>query len=536
MRPDFPAPPMTVAKTTIEKTPRGLRFTLHNVKPTDAVLREVPAKEAFSNLLGTPLEASNFDDDDDAEQQKLLSGTESQPLIMSALRAWANHRPLVISPDAVFLTIVQGLAHHVHLDPDKFRDKLVDHKGKRDLCVVTGSNPVWPEIFEAFCTQLSQHQKGDKMAEWAQPQFSTTGPLERAAFQVAFMDIMKPYHNFVVMCVCGIPSIELTGTPEDWRDLESRLAMLDQFEMDWWTASLKPLCRKFVEASEGHVDLAHWSAIIKHGHTYGTDLVDGWLCQFVPYVLDYVTKEPNRRNPLLDSSKESNGIAPEALPKGVSMVPFRLENTVSGSVSSKEFIAGLAGIRCNKEGALEACMGWALRPRPGLTMALDVLEERGLLEKENVATQKRPGFDSIPSEVIELQDRCSGGARLCTKSGRLCGRIFAKEQQPLTRYVQGKDGKASFQTMPAQDWVSYKTVQALPPKLQQLDHSFSYSGWRGLGEIDGKLFGVKIKHGFGPPNNTVFFFSARDGTDHFSYEEVREKDLGTVMMEVLSRQ
>ena len=49
------------------------------------------------------------------------------------LTAYAEHRPVVISPDMIWCLICQGFTRHINLDPEKYRDRLVFHQGKNTL-------------------------------------------------------------------------------------------------------------------------------------------------------------------------------------------------------------------------------------------------------------------------------------------------------------------------------------------------------------------------------------------------------------------
>jgi hypothetical protein len=49
--------------------------------------------------------------------------------------------------------------------------------------------------------------------------FSTSTQVERMAGRVALLDVYSPYFALWVTFVCGIPSITLTGTVEDWRKI-----------------------------------------------------------------------------------------------------------------------------------------------------------------------------------------------------------------------------------------------------------------------------------------------------------------------------
>src|SRR5215470_9457209 len=69
--------------------------------------------------------------------------------------AFAQHRPLVLSPDAVWLTIAQGVAQHVRLHAETLRHRLVRHDGKKRLTVTCGGamptdRESWRAVVGAF--------------------------------------------------------------------------------------------------------------------------------------------------------------------------------------------------------------------------------------------------------------------------------------------------------------------------------------------------------------------------------------------------
>ena len=57
----------------------------------------------------------------------------SNPLVGAIHLAFSRHLPLTLSPDAIWLTIVQGFTHHVNQFPEALRGRLVTHQGQRDL-------------------------------------------------------------------------------------------------------------------------------------------------------------------------------------------------------------------------------------------------------------------------------------------------------------------------------------------------------------------------------------------------------------------
>src|SRR5690349_4576984 len=63
----------------------------------------------------------------------VVDGDGVHPLLSAVAQAFAQHRPLVLSPDAVWLTIAGGVAQHVRLHAEALRPRLVGHAGKRRL-------------------------------------------------------------------------------------------------------------------------------------------------------------------------------------------------------------------------------------------------------------------------------------------------------------------------------------------------------------------------------------------------------------------
>ena len=55
------------------------------------------------------------------EELRVLSEGAVHPLLAATHLAFAEHRPLVLSPDAVWLTIAQGVAQHVRLHAHELR-------------------------------------------------------------------------------------------------------------------------------------------------------------------------------------------------------------------------------------------------------------------------------------------------------------------------------------------------------------------------------------------------------------------------------
>ena len=173
-------------------------------------------------------------------------------------RAYAKHKSVTLSPDVVWLLISQGFARYVNTHAEELRPRLVSHSGKKELIVNTNDDLFsedadWPKLIGDFTSQIDQYTKGG-IANIITADFSTTGSVERVASQVTLMESVKSYFDYtVIVTVCGIPSITLTGTPEDWQRVLDKTMKLKHYGLDQWIESLEPILKEFVRADRKSV-------------------------------------------------------------------------------------------------------------------------------------------------------------------------------------------------------------------------------------------------------------------------------------------
>src|SRR6185295_5028976 len=175
--------------------------------------------------------------------ENYVDGVAIHPLAAAVHLAFSGHRPIVFTPDILWLTIVQGVAQHVALDPEKWRSLLVPHAGTATIRVTVDDRDyatredLWDQLTEVFRDQL---QKTSLVSDRLTADFSTTGPIERVAQSVVLMDVMAPFYSYEVACICGIPEIRLAGTAEDWELLSRKVEGLPKLDLDWWLGAVKP--------------------------------------------------------------------------------------------------------------------------------------------------------------------------------------------------------------------------------------------------------------------------------------------------------
>ena len=215
------------------------------------------------------------------------------------VQAYADHHPLVLSPDIVWLIISQGFSRYVNAHAEEMRDLLVFHEGKMEL-VVNSNNDIlspsgdWERLLNDFSTSISRNTKGE-LADLMIADFTTTGITERIASQVSLMDVVKKYFIYTnISAGCGIPSITLEGTPDDWQKVLDKVRSLKKYKLEKWASDLEDILMEFVKASKGKANKKFWKNIVKKRRvdqmksekgclpSINSTYLDGWFLKFFP--------------------------------------------------------------------------------------------------------------------------------------------------------------------------------------------------------------------------------------------------------------
>jgi hypothetical protein len=362
-------------------------FKVDEVVPAETRAPTVPLRELVGAhaFLGVDPELS------------VLAERTMHPLLGAVHHAFVDHRPLVLSPDAVWLTIAQGVAQHVRLNAEELRPRLVAHAGKQTLVVTRLSPPSsateWAEIISGFRAELAR-VVGEGRARLLTCDFSTTGDAERIASEVVLMDVLSSYYDYVVSIVCGIPRITLLGTVDDWQKIRARVDVIAELDLEDWARSLQHIADQLVAAAAGHPDTAFFQGIYKPRSAYGWDRVTGWIARLYPYIQSD-TGDYSRKNPLLalsfdheepetDGYYAGDGIRSCDTPPGASRVLVRMNVGRATEYISVE--GGLLAVEQTTEGELVPRAGFLVREAHEATAS--VVER---LRNEHGAPPGKPG-------------------------------------------------------------------------------------------------------------------------------------------------
>lgn len=288
---------------------------------------------------------------------------QQDPFFQMMGRAYGCHRPVILSPDVIWLLICQGFNRYIRENAEKLRHLFVDHE---DVAIITvdsvyydPDNADWDRIVQKFAEEISKSTKADLSAVIT-ADFTTTGTVEKVASQITLMDTVKPYFDYVYGgYICGIPSITLKGTPEDWKKVYLKAKKLAKYGVNAWIRKLSYVLKEFVSAAEGNPRKTFWKSIVKryrpqelqrrHCGYFGGKLssMDGWILRLFPEGQSCQIQ----RKVLFDST----------MPPEIVSVPIKFQVSDGKNIIEQynmDLYSGIVGLSEDDNLALEAKVGW----------------------------------------------------------------------------------------------------------------------------------------------------------------------------------
>lgn len=341
-----------------------IKIICKDVKLAKEPLSEVTYVKAIENRIGGKFEACEF-----SLRKEPIVSTEIHPFVETLYIAYADHRPISISPDMIWLLICQGFSNHVNNNVEELRKKFVKFDGKKKLIIQTqpisqefekgSKKSPWPLAFPVMSDSISKYVKSDIHNIYVQS-FSTTTPAEKAAYEVALLDGMSGYFEYEYSTMCGIPIINIEGTTSDWLKIKKGIQSFRGYKIDNWINSLEPIIQQFVDASENKIDTAFWSNIFKRKNESGGPYISGWIIKFFPYLND---NNKMYKNPYIDKEPEQfEGLLTNQFNTGLSKADFIWN--YYGTDYEMEFLAGFIGIKQDQKTlTLRPEIGWLVKDK-----------------------------------------------------------------------------------------------------------------------------------------------------------------------------
>jgi hypothetical protein len=311
--------------------------------------------------------------------ESLVDGPVVPAFVLAAHVAFSEHRPLVLSPDDVWFTVLQGVAAHVALHAAELRDRFVSHEGqllleirRDDLAPAADPPGDWATVPSELAAQALA--RSGPAVRALRVDLSTTDRYARVAMDVALLEALQSYFTYSVSSLCGIPSVTLLGEPADWATLVERVGALEGLGLDAWLEPLREVLVEMHRAASGRVDRAFWKALYKPEWFSGGDLVVGWVNVLFPYardgstlrdVADFLPRNLPACADVAASWIPDSGqmpLKPSEFPASLARAPFTWK--LLGAVRAMELVAGHAGVGFDAStGAVGPRFAWWIGPR-----------------------------------------------------------------------------------------------------------------------------------------------------------------------------
>lgn len=184
------------------------------------------------------------------------------------------------------------------------------------------------------------------------------------------MGAMKEYFDYCLYLSCGLPSITLEGTLDDWKNLRMRIERLRDYGKDLlsWYEVLVPILDEFIKTYQGQVNKDFWNRIChKEGGGSGPSYLSGWIIAFIPfnkkgkYILNPLSKiEKYALNPLgLISTHNYGRINTKDIPQCAVEVPLEI-NDNGTSYKMSLYAGSILSSYNDQTNQIQPSFDWAL--------------------------------------------------------------------------------------------------------------------------------------------------------------------------------
>ena len=173
--------------------------------------------------------------------------------------AYENHLPIRLTPDIIWLLIVQGFAQHVNFNAEYLRQKFVNFEGKKKLEIIIPKyhsykqmkSKDYEDLF-ANLTGLIKENIGEELINTIDFNFSTSNKITKIVGYASIMSAMKKYFEFKGLChMCNYPYIILDGKLEDWESILKKTKDLAKYDLEDWVSSLEKPLNEIIKLKKG---------------------------------------------------------------------------------------------------------------------------------------------------------------------------------------------------------------------------------------------------------------------------------------------
>lgn len=206
--------------------------------------------------------------------------------------SYSNHYKMVISPDILWYTIMCEIAHEVVSNSKQYSSIFTDDPNNKKQIIVYGNEDDVLNM-DAVYDQLKVLVPVD--TDIFVPKFSTSTEKSRLAILGSFLETCSPYYSYG-MLACGIPSIRIEGTQNDWTLFSVKLLKLANIFKThnkvymWLMSDVLTVVSNICDIMTNGDDNKEWLSKIFAQEPCGSGSqyhIDGWITNLYLYKPDY---------------------------------------------------------------------------------------------------------------------------------------------------------------------------------------------------------------------------------------------------------
>jgi len=334
----------------------------------------------------------------DPEDNVLLSSENG--FVWSVIHSYCGHHHLTLRPEDIWFAILTQFKIYINAHAEELRDVFVKHAGRQKLIFPMYDNRFTIDYgsFAKQAAALVEERILEKgLREWISPGFSTSTDEDEIVASVIMMACMEKYFEYVIMSICGIPSVTLLGQRSDYEQILRKLDHLERYgsEPTQFAALLRPVLRRMVASFDDPTCaevVSFWRRIAdpsggdrEAGYGGGRRTYGGWISAFCFWneygICQYRVASPvedggkewsedsgegldedwKRRKIDRSRGKKADGLSPLELysvrygtigdrdvPPGFARVPVKIVD--EQRIYEAEMLAGSVGIVCERGG------------------------------------------------------------------------------------------------------------------------------------------------------------------------------------------
>lgn len=246
-------------------------------------------------------------------------------LVRLAIEAYNTHNGLIITPDAIWVSILSQVALYFSHNSEEIRYKYVSFKNKKEINVIVNSDE---EIISKLSTRIDEEILDKNFKTWVETKFSTSTEKIQLVKKTMMLGIFKKYFDYS-FTICGISEIIIKGTIEDWKIIYNNLNKLLEFDyknnrynIPKWHEELKIFIIEFVKAKENKVNMIFWENFVNYKNELsGGPIFSGNIQALCEFYVGFDGK--------LHQKKKDNWLSISDIPPEFIQVPIK--NSITGT-------------------------------------------------------------------------------------------------------------------------------------------------------------------------------------------------------------